>query len=608
VSICLYLQAFTGFSGQTHKPAVQPNRYRSCPFETYPSSHVTFRMTSVAFPKSIFSELAADLPRRACRTGESITMSSKAMWMGFRSAVPVIALRSIVGLTPLLMAGFFVLSLCAPSFGANTYYVSKSSGLDSNSSAQAKSKSTPWAHLPGMASCTSNCGSYTPTAGDTFILMGCDVWGSTDLPVNWNWSGSSGNPITIGVDKTWYNTTNCPSAWNRPILNNASLTVFSPQNTLFNVASSGATSYVTVDNIEFKGLACTGSCGGIQVGIWCYNSCSNSTFSNLYLHAWNIVTDGNCVLIGYGASSASNIATTNIIDGSDATGANPAGATCNAIYPMLPAHFTNNVIHDVANGIVGHSNGSEAVEIGGNLIYHVAESNAGSHPNNIYTIPPVSGNGIYYVHDNLVHDSVGEAYYFGYGQGVETDYAWNNIWYNIANSPEGGGSTGGASFYAWNNTVVPGAGANCFQPSLQGGNSYTTVVIENTHCISTGAVAPSSWGSATAVLTTNVLMSPTTATTQGYTSSQNFTYSPTSAGDGTVGAGTNLAARCSGQLSGLCNDTTYTVIYNAAAQTATAPARTPNTRPPSGGWDAGTYEYSSVSAPAPPSGLQATVQ
>ena len=38
-------------------------------------------MTSVAFPKSIFSELAANLPRHACRTGESITMSSKGTWL-----------------------------------------------------------------------------------------------------------------------------------------------------------------------------------------------------------------------------------------------------------------------------------------------------------------------------------------------------------------------------------------------------------------------------------------------------------------------------------------------------------------------------------------------
>jgi len=58
---------------------------------------------------------------------------------------------------------------------AATYYISKSLGSDSNTSTQAQARMTPWAHLPGMQSCTSNCASYTPQPGDQFILLGGDT-------------------------------------------------------------------------------------------------------------------------------------------------------------------------------------------------------------------------------------------------------------------------------------------------------------------------------------------------------------------------------------------------------------------------------------------------
>src|SRR5690242_16344770 len=94
---------------------------------------------------------------------------------------------------------------------AATHFIS-TSGSDASSGT---ANSTPWAHLPGMSGCTGNCAAYTPSAGDIFILKGCDVWTAASLPVLWDWSGTAGNPISITVDKTWFNTTNCPSAWNR---------------------------------------------------------------------------------------------------------------------------------------------------------------------------------------------------------------------------------------------------------------------------------------------------------------------------------------------------------------------------------------------------------
>src|ERR1700747_2445850 len=91
----------------------------------------------------------------------------------------------------------------------NTYYVSSSSGSDSNTASQAQNKATPWAHAPGMTGATGNDASYSPVAGDSIVLKGCDTWTVSGNSPFWNLthSGSSGNPISYGgLDNTWYNT------------------------------------------------------------------------------------------------------------------------------------------------------------------------------------------------------------------------------------------------------------------------------------------------------------------------------------------------------------------------------------------------------------------
>lgn len=120
-------------------------------------------------------------------------------------------------LRTVIIAGF-VLS-ASSVFAQHTYYISKSLGSDSNSATQAQSNSAPWAHLPGMPSCASSCASYSPVAGDQFILYGGDTWGKTDLGVLWTWGGTSGKPIYIGVDQTWFNSSVCGLSWCRPIWN-----------------------------------------------------------------------------------------------------------------------------------------------------------------------------------------------------------------------------------------------------------------------------------------------------------------------------------------------------------------------------------------------------
>src|SRR4029077_19097114 len=85
--------------------------------------------------------------------------------------------------------------------------------------AQAQSKSTPWAHLPGMPAATGAASTYQAVPGDTFVLKGCDVWyntpGKSSFPLLLAHGGSSTALVKIGVDQTWFNPT-CV-VWNRPI-------------------------------------------------------------------------------------------------------------------------------------------------------------------------------------------------------------------------------------------------------------------------------------------------------------------------------------------------------------------------------------------------------
>ena len=491
----------------------------------------------------------------------------------------------------LAILGTAFLLMVAVGVGANaatTHYIS-TSGADTNAGT---SKTAPWAHLPGMRSCVGNCAAYTPTAGDQFILRGCDVWTSSSLPVLWNWSGASGNPISITVDESWFNTSNCPSGWNRPVFDSGQTHL--SVGAYFQIAPNSTTSFGVLDNVEMKNLADDNY-------VKCYNSCSDWTWSNLYLHAWHVVTDGSCVLVGGGANSPNITFTNSIVDGSDATGANPPGGTCYVSYNTVPKNITNNVFHDVANGIVVGVTADSTYNFSGNLIYNILESNAGSHPNAFET----QGGATFLIHDNVVHDNLGETAFLG-GSG-ETDYVWNNVFYNIRGNPPDIETRNGFTTGFWfNNTVVPNSGNLCF---LQTGSGSTAQTIENNHCITTGGLTN---GSAGFTMRTNLVQTPTQAAGQSYTSSEAYAYSPSNTSGGTVGTGTNLTNSCSGTLGSLCHDSVYACsqrTLNGVVQ-AVCPSRSAIARSSSGAWDVGAYLYSTASAGGPqaPTSLSAVVQ
>lgn len=497
----------------------------------------------------------------------------------------------------LVAACILALSVVA---SATTYYIDYAAGSDS---ANGTSPTAPWQHMPGMQGCTGNCAKTTPKAGDKIILKGGVTWPNAAFPITWTWSGTSGSPIYIGVDQTWYS----GGSWTRPIFNagGTDITGTVGGTVTNNYWWSPSVSYVTWDNIELTGWHVT-FVGGVNPYAYGRSSCgyfSGTTYvtlSNLYVHGWShsgTLTSGNAegflCIVGYGGTTPQpgDRITHMVFDGSDSI----TGGTSGMMTYAWPS-ITYSVCHDTPNCLMLAGDG----EVAYNLIYNINEDfDAYSHANAIESLG--SDSSPFYIHDNVIHDmQIGESMMIGNPN--EIDYVWNNVIYNLlapgANPPTWPqNGTSGTALYIWNNTVVPLSGNQCF---IQSGSSYyPTLYIQNNYCISTiglsvGITTPS------AVITNNVTQTPTVANGQGYTSTQTYVYSPTASSKATVGAGTNLTSSWPTGYS--TNDTSYACTQNAANQSV-CPARPTVSRGAT--WDAGAYRF--ASGMTVPTNLTATV-
>lgn len=525
-------------------------------------------------------------------------------WFGFRSAVPGIAL--------LLMITFVGLGNAS---AATTHYISKSVGSDSNNGT---SKSTPWAHIPGMAGATSNAASYTPVAGDQFILYGGDTWGSADLGgVNLTYSGSSGSPIYIGVDQTWYT----GSSWTRPIWNCQTTNCGDNSATFSNVVWL-AGNYLTLDNIEITGYQCDD--GGSIVATYG----SNVIVENMYIHGWS--RTGTCGQPGTNNPFAITMAWSNftnegqgnedlnnVIDGSDSPNLDFMGG-------ILHGNIVRgNVVRYVYDGM----NGLFSI-IDGNLVEYNYVSLSGDHCNMIYpqnTFPAGAlGANTIQISNNVVRHagcSGGTTIFVlsncqsGCNNTAKTAYLFNNVLYdNEVNSDKGfsiGGPGSNGTFYYYNNTVVTLSGY-----CMQNGSAGTgTAYYSNLHCI-TSSSGPCNFVNGTCTSGGgNLLQSAAQASVNisthfdHYTASGTYAYTPVASTNSTVGAGTNYTSTGSFTCStfpAMCSDSTYTT-YNTTNHTAVS--RTANSRPSSGAWDIGGYQYNNGgnAPPNPPTGLTIVV-
>ncbi len=484
----------------------------------------------------------------------------------------------------LIQLAFFLL-LALPLQAARTFYIANG-GSDA---ANGTSTSTPWAHSPGMVGCANTCASTTPTGDDTFIFKGGDTWANAVFPITWEWSGTSGHPITMTVDATWYT----GGAWTRPIFTAGGTLISTHNNFIRFYGAEG--SYTVINNIEFTNYTwvdaaygeasfiCSGACSG--------GSVANVSITNNYFHNWSHGTaTGDDLKILLGSSNSpwmsGSLVDSNVFDNSDGDHVSGMVLYC------WSGTITKNYINAAANGILPMGTGGT---VSGNTLNIVASFDAAQHENAIETLGGTTPT--WYIHDNRISGSTGGESML-IGNDGETDYVWNNLTYNWSQNAFHFGGSAATGLYFWNNTVIPLAGNDCFVNIASG--TITTLAIQNNHCITTAAVHGTLTGVTTLVEDHNVLQTPTAATAQGYTSSQTpYVYFPT-AGGSTIGAGANLSAHCSGALASLCSDTSYGVTLNSSNHTVVSPARTVVARGTA--FDAGAYQYGS--APSPPTNVR----
>jgi len=485
----------------------------------------------------------------------------------------------------------------------NQYFISNEIGSDSGNG---KSKSTPWQHLPGMPSCRGNCASYTPVAGDQFILRGGDTWKAADLGVDWQWSGNSNARIYIGVDLTWH----AGDSWARPIFDcgGSSCARMTQQ-----ILIRG--SYVTIDNVELTGLSQTG--GPVQSIETTYD---HTEVMNCYIHGWSrglgsaLGPWDNSSNFGIVATDPSHTTGAsfhdNVIDGSDTK-----RDMFNGIYNGDSVY--NNVIRYVVKGLVGTFS-----EVHDNLIEYNVASYAYDHCDLMSILGPSSGSALL-VYNNVLQHSVclrGTVLSLDENQTCSgcVSYAYNNVIYdNINETGIAFAGPKGGTWNFFNNTVEcgtdssPGTGdGGCGSAS---GDTALTLSATNNHFIKGDTSAPLACSSSsTCVFTNQLTESLTEAKSKGFTSVETYPFSPEGSSGPTIGAGSNLQSLCSAvsrvnEAAGAAcqNDTTDACGYNKSNHNVSCPARAPNARPTSGAWEVGTY--SGAAGVCPPAGLTATV-
>jgi Divergent InlB B-repeat domain len=480
------------------------------------------------------------------------------------------------------------LALTVPAWAAGTHYYIAASGGDSNNGT---SESTPWAHLPEMATFT---GTYTHASGDEFTMRGCDVWTNANFPILWTYSNTS-----LVRDVTWYNTANCPTGWNRPVWN-AGGTVMggtecpSSSNNYHNFFLNIAASNTYWEWIETKGLFWAGICS--DGGLITIQSGQNHTFDHFYMHDWSANHSTAADIQGFvsylgGSGACGSTSTTNctwqygVIDNSDGDQVSGGGVqSFNVMY---------SVCNYLVNCIKPYSNG----EIGGNGIFNGVDSAFdGDHGNNIETIQ-AQGTGIYYIHDNLISDSGGEG--LQVGNPGEIDYVWNNVWNQPGsgqNGPQVPQSSPSTAMYFFNNTVG-GGWPDCIKNAGHGSAFSTIFVAQGNHCVnSTSSITDGTFTAPTLTINSNVGMTQATATTQLYGPLWAPSFTCTPATCATLQAGTTKPSYfpSSGPVttSFPYSDTllgSIEVTINGVVQPQIA--RTPVAIPSSVNRDAGAYEF-----------------
>lgn len=471
--------------------------------------------------------------------------------------------------------------LFAAPVWATTYYIA-ATGSDSNNGT---SKSTPWLHAPGMLGCTGNCASASPAAGDSIIFRGGDTW--LDQQMLFTASGTSTNPIYIGVDQSWYT----GSSWSRPI--------FNANNDPWPQQFQFGGDYIVLDNIEFTGLFWNDTAGG-AVGYIAMRSSTGSTVEHSYFHGWtHSGTTDHCEII-YGMSDSGTKVFYNVFDGSDSTN---GGDSCYGIYGIPNGEIAYNYFTQLSNGFVGYAQSFHDNTVNNLVVDYDVTAHQNMLENN--TSPPNT-----MIYNNVFrHGAAAGSNVTLWDAAVSpsTDYIFDNVFYdtttaNILDFARPlSGSVGSTNFF--DNTVE--CGPDSSPTAICAASIFGPVSLTNNQFVGPSADGDGNvytLNGGTVTETTNIVQTKTTANGQGYTMSNGF--APTSGTNATVGAGTNQTSLCT-TISGIdsaagaaCGkSTTFGVIYNTTNHTVSTPGVTPITRPSSGAWDAGAYQFGNGANP-----------
>jgi hypothetical protein len=480
-----------------------------------------------------------------------------------------------------LAAGLFT----AASAHAATYYIDFAGGSDSNNGT---STSTPWKHAPGMIGCTSICASTAPRPGDRFILKGGVTWPNSTMRWLWQWNGTSASRIYIGNDGTF--------GTGRPILDLGGAVA-----TNRNVALDVQGNYVTVDNIDWKGLKpSTGNFGeDLFVKV---NTQIFPVISRNYFHGWseNGANDSGTAIsfaTQYPALNTGGIVEYNIVDGSDTPSVladpNCTGSCLGSIAGIFGSApiVRFNVFRYVSNGMVGAFD-----DVHDNLFEFIRDSLSPTAHENAFENNRTCNAKFY--NNTVRHIKAGVTVFLAEEVNC-TGFAFNNLIYdstagNVFNidiplpfpgcTPDSLGKCPGGRIEVYNNTIECGPDSNPSQVCTECqdgtasslGYGYQFCIFRNNHFITNNTkIFKTCTFNCTA--TSNITQTKVQANSQGYTIANRF--APASGLGATLASGANL---------GSLNIPPLNSDFRGAP------------RPAVGNWDRGAYQ-----APAPPSNLRA---
>ncbi len=501
------------------------------------------------------------------------------------------------------------------SFGINScFYIDFVNGSDSNAGT---SEGSPWKHAPGMQGCSSNCSSNSPTGGEGFIFKGGVTWDYTTQPWSWGWSGSSGVPIYLGYDPSWF----AGSSWSRPVLSASG-----QESQQMSVSGT----FINVDNFEFTGMFNNQPC--CSQNVWAFMvSHSGDRSINLYenyFHGANVAHDGmhSSHFISWPTNGDDDTSTThhNVIDNRDfctpgSNGHGPCTMTAQEGGPrqifMQYVGYMGGSSYVVDNPIDFHNNTIE---------WQTLSVDAGTDHENMFESNGETGSAAVLYNNVVQHGYNCGVVDFQLGPNVGiTSYAFNNVLpdmdgCNMQQTYEGSSSLG--IVYWFNNTSETGIDSSNPGGVCGRDTGVATSKVINQHCITT--LTGNSWWNGSANFTTDLAQSKASAAGEGYTLGAEYSFEPTSTNGSTIGAGTNETSLCNAiggggttlaavnatAKSACLQDTSYGVTYNISNHTITGVGRASTVnRPSSGSWDIGAYQFSANTI-APPSGLSAVVQ